>query len=109
MSQRKTTRKNYTLWIIGGMYLAYTGYELCRDVRNGVEGGHWGFFVLGIVFAVIGIGLSVICACNMIRGEKARKEEEQQEVEKIEEIEETSAPMSIRERANLTKKLEQEE
>ena len=35
--------RSMILMILAGCYLLYTGYRLCKNVLDGVEGGSWGF------------------------------------------------------------------
>lgn len=110
-SQAKTPvrQKNYTLWILAGMYLIYTGYQLCRDMLRGVEGGHWAFFVVGAIFAVIGAGALLVSARGMFATMKAGKAAETQQEVRTQSIPEPSGKMSIRERAGLVGKIDDEE
>ena len=45
------------LMCLAGIYLLYTGYKLCKNVIDGVDGGAWYFMVAGIAFLVIGAGM----------------------------------------------------
>ena len=40
--------------LLAGVYLVYTGYQLCKDVLTGVEGASVGFLAAGVAFLVIG-------------------------------------------------------
>lgn len=42
--QNATPTRSYVLMILAGCYLLYTGYRLCKNVIDGVDGGSWGFF-----------------------------------------------------------------
>ena len=98
------------MMIIAGLYLLYTGYILCRDVLNGVEGGGWGFAVAGVGFFIVGAGMLVIGGKNFLR-----KQKEKQAAEAAGQTEEPSVPdephrsMSIAERARLASALAEEE
>ena len=46
--QNATPTRSYVLMILAGCYLLYTGYRLCKNVLDGVEGGSWGFFAAGV-------------------------------------------------------------
>lgn len=41
--QNATPTRSYVLMILAGCYLLYTGYRLCKNVIDGVDGGSWGF------------------------------------------------------------------
>lgn len=69
--------RSYILQILAGIYLAYTGYRLCKNVLDGVEGGSWGFMVAGIIFAILGVGLVIYGARGMMQEDKRKKEEAQ--------------------------------
>lgn len=45
------------LMMIAGAYLIYTGYMLCKNVVEGLEGASWGFFAAGVFFIVVGAGM----------------------------------------------------
>ena len=47
--------RSYILMLLAGAYLVYTGYKLCKNVIDGVEGGSWGFFAAGVGFLIVGI------------------------------------------------------
>ena len=64
---------------LAGIYLIYTGYRLCRNVLEGVEGGSWGFMASGVVFVLIGIGMLVVGGRGLMRREKEKKERETEE------------------------------
>lgn len=109
-------KKNNILWIFAGIYLIYTGYILCSNVLSGAEGASWGFFVSGIVFALIGAVLVVISLKDTIKERKERKAEEEKAAEETYEEKWTvpkstsasDAPkkMSIAERANLASRID---
>ena len=52
--QGNSSTRSSLLWIFAGGYLVYTGYRLCKNVLDGVEGGSWGFFAAGAAFIVVG-------------------------------------------------------
>ncbi len=52
--QNATPTRSYVLMILAGCYLLYTGYRLCKNVIDGVDGGSWGFFAAGIGFLIVG-------------------------------------------------------
>lgn len=122
--------RSLVVWCLGGVYLIYTGYSLCKNVLEGVEGGSPAFMVAGIVFLVLGAGLLVLGARGLIKNDLRKKAEAEaaqaneaanaaetesdasgEEGDAAETVE-TEAPekrkMSIAERANLTSRLEEE-
>ena len=50
----------------------YTGYRLCKNVLEGVEGGSWGFFAAGVGFIVVGAVMLFIGGRNYLRREKGK-------------------------------------
>lgn len=116
------SRRSMLLWTLAGIYLLYTGYTLCANTIKGVDGGGIGFFIVGIVFLLIGGGLLFAAAKGYMKLDKKQKEQkaaeeaaaEKAEEENVEEIEaaaesaETPAPhkMSIAERAALANQAE---
>mgnify|MGYP003281903259 FL=1 len=106
--------RSYVLHILAGLYLLYTGYQLCKGVLTGEEGASWGFMVAGILFLVIAVILLFNGGKGIYAKNKAQKEET--EIEKKELVsqgtasaEEKAPRMSIAQRANLAKKLQEEE
>ena len=107
------------LMTLAGLYLTYTGYRLCKNVLDGVEGGSWGFMAAGIIFAVVGIGMVIIGGKGLLRNEKEKKEAEAAQKAGVSDkaIPETSEvktaepakKMSIADRANLVNKVNEEE
>lgn len=110
--------RRFIIWVLGGVYLLYTGYSLCKSVLDGAEGASTGFFVAGLIFAVIGAVLLIFSAKSMWTEDKMKKAREA-ELAKMQQTsgndsETTDAAtekksMSISERANLTKRLDDEE
>ena len=45
--KQEVPTRSMILMILAGCYLVYTGYRLCKNVLDGVEGGSWGFFAAG--------------------------------------------------------------
>ena len=107
------------LMTLAGLYLTYTGYRLCKNVLDGVEGGSWGFMAAGIIFAVVGIGMVIIGGKGLLRNEKEKKGAEAAQKagvseKAIPEASEVKTPepakkMSIADRANLVNKVNEEE
>ena len=106
--QNATPTRSYVLMILAGCYLLYTGYRLCKNVIDGVDGGSWGFFAAGIGFLIVGAVMLFIGGKNFI---KRDKEEAAMAEEKAAEPEKTTEKktMSIAERARLASSLEESE
>ncbi len=49
--------RNCMLMCLAGLYILYTGYRLCKNVIDGVEGASFGFFIVGVVFLVLAVGM----------------------------------------------------
>ena len=89
--QNATPTRSYVLMILAGCYLLYTGYRLCKNVIDGVDGGSWGFFAAGIGFLIVGAVMLFIGGKNFIKRDTEKK------------------TMSIAERARLASSLEESE
>lgn len=63
--QNATPTRSYVLMILAGCYLLYTGYRLCKNVIDGVDGGSWGFFAAGIGFLIVGAVMLFIGGKNL--------------------------------------------
>ena len=104
--QNATPTRSYVLMILAGCYLLYTGYRLCKNVIDGVDGGSWGFFAAGIGFLIVGAVMLFIGGKNFIKRDKEKRAmEEAAEPEKTTE----KKTMSIAERARLASSLEESE
>ena len=90
--EQKVSNGRFILWSLAGVYLLYTSYSLCKGYVTGEEGTSMGFMLAGIAFAAIGAGLLFFGIKNMLSEEKIR-----------------NRSMSIAERANMVKNLEDEE
>ena len=118
------------LMCLAGLYILYTGYRLCKNVIDGVEGASFGFFIVGVVFLVLAVGMLYVGIRGVLADDKKQKAEaaaakEAAKAEKAEEISETEekqneaekaaeepkekGKMSIRDRANLAGRLAEEE
>lgn len=105
------------LWSLAGIYLLYTGYSLCKGVLTGAEGASAGFLIGGIAFVVIGAGLLFFSMKGIIAdGKRKAKAAKDAAVEgaaggelKNGNEPEVKKSMSIADRANLTKRLEEED
>ena len=111
--QNTTPTRSYVLMILAGCYLLYTGYRLCKNVIDGVEGGSWGFFAAGIGFLIVGAVMLFIGGKNFIKRDKEKREREADALaeQKAAEPEKPAEkkPMSIAERARLASNLEDTE
>lgn len=118
------------LMSLGGLYILYMGYRLCKNVINGVDGGGIGFFIVGAIFLVVGAGMLYVGIRGVLADDKKQKAEaaalkEAEKAEKTEELPEKEEPekekanaeegkkttgkMSIKDRANLAGRLAEEE
>mgnify|MGYP006998341718 CR=1 FL=1 len=118
------------LMCLAGLYILYTGYRLCKNVIDGVEGGGIGFFIVGVVFLVLAAGMLYVGIRGVLADDKKQKaeaaaakeaansekaeeisetEEKQNEAEKVVEEPKETGKMSIRDRANLAGRLAEEE
>lgn len=69
--------RSVILWVLAGGYLLYSGYTLCKNVLDGVEGSSWGFFVAGAIFIVLGAVLVFMGLKNYNDKIKAEREAEE--------------------------------
>ncbi|MFR8352258.1 MAG: DUF308 domain-containing protein [Blautia obeum] len=90
--QNATPTRSYVLMILAGCYLLYTGYRLCKNVIDGVDGGSWGFFAAGIGFLIVGAVMLFIGGKNFIKRDKEKRamEEAARAEEKAAEPEKTT-------------------
>ena len=137
--ETKNTQEKKKLWEIipvrscmlmslGGLYILYMGYRLCKNVINGVDGGGIGFFIVGVAFLVVGAGMLYVGIRGVIADDKKQKaeaaalkeaekaenteelsEKEESGEKKAEEEKKTTGKMSIKDRANLAGRLAEEE
>ena len=116
--QKPSSNARFILWTLAGIYLLYTGYSLCKGYITGAEGTSMGFMLAGIAFAVIGVGLLFASIKSMISEDKIKKAKAAKDAAvaaaaggelQNENQSETKKSMSIAERANLAKRLEDEE
>lgn len=113
--QNNTPTRSYIIRILAGLYLLYTGYKLCEGVLKGEEGSGWGFMAAGIVFLVIAVILLINSGRYFLQ--KGKTEKTQNQVDDQVQINQEQADtevlnpksMSISERANLAKHLQEEE
>lgn len=116
--QKPSSNARLMLWTLAGIYLLYTGYSLCKGFITGAEDTGIGFMLAGIAFAVIGVGLLVASIKTMISEDKLKKAKAAKDAAMLaaagSELDKgdgsgTKKSMSISERANLAKRLENEE
>lgn len=100
--------RSMILMILAGCYLLYTGYRLCKNVLDGVEGGSWGFFAAGVGFIVVGAVMLFKGGRNYLRREKEKRAEQEAQTQVIRETQpaEEKKTMSIAERARLAESLD---
>lgn len=122
--------RNCMFMSLGGLYILYMGYRLCKNVINGVDGGGIGFFIVGAVFLIVGAGMLYVGIRGVLADDKkqkaeaaalkeaekaekteelSEKEEPEKEMENAEEGKKTTGKMSIKDRANLAGRLAEEE
>lgn len=122
--------RSLVVWCLGGVYLLYTGYTLCKNVIQGVEGGSPAFMAAGVVFLILGAGLLVLGARGLIKNDLRKKAEAEaaqaEEAANAVQVEQETAAdttdaaaaaqqpegkhkMSIAERARLADRLGEEE
>ena len=116
--KQKVSNGRFILWSLAGVYLLYTSYSLCKGYVTGEEGTSMGFMLAGIAFAAIGAGLLFFGIKNMLSEEKIRKAKAAKNAAmeaaaggelKKEDASGQNRSMSIAERANMVKNLEDEE
>ncbi|MBU5480673.1 DUF308 domain-containing protein [Blautia sp. MSJ-19] len=110
--QNTTPTRSYILMILAGCYLLYTGYQLCKNVIDGVDGGNWGFFAAGIGFLLVGAVMLFIGGKNFIKRDKEKRAMEAAMMEQKAaepEPQQEKKSMSIAERARLASNLEDAE
>lgn len=109
-----TPTRSCILMLLAGAYLIYTGYRLCKNVIDGVEGGSWGFFAAGVGFLIVGVVMLVVGGKNFIKNDKEKKAMEASAAEAAAKEAEGEKPVekknrSIAERAKLVSALEEAE
>ena len=112
--EQKVSNGRFILWSLAGVYLLYTSYSLCKGYVTGEEGTSMGFMLAGIAFAAIGAGLLFFGIKNMLSEEKIRKAKAAKNAAMEaaaggEDASGQNRSMSIAERANMVKNLEDEE
>lgn len=110
--KQNTSMRSCILMLLAGGYLMYTGYRLCKNVMDGVEGGGWGFFAAGVGFLIVGVVMLIVGVRDYIRIDKEKRANEaaaQEQNPEEPELKEEKKNMSIAERARLASKLDDTE
>lgn len=109
--KQEVPTRSMILMILAGCYLVYTGYRLCKNVLDGVEGGSWGFFAAGAAFIVVGAVMLFVGGRNYLRREKEKRAEQEAQAQIIRETqpEKEKKTMSIADRARLAEGLDDAE
>lgn len=109
--KQEVPTRSMILMILAGCYLVYTGYRLCKNVLDGVEGGNWGFFAAGGAFIVVGAVMLFVGGRNYLRREKEKRAEQEEQAQIIRETQpaKEKKTMSIADRARLAEGLDDAE
>ena len=109
--KQEVPTRSMILMILAGCYLLYTGYRLCKNVLDGVEGGSWGFFAAGGAFIVVGAVMLFVGGRNYLRREKEKRAEQEAQAQIIRETQpaKEKETMSIADRARLAEGLDDAE
>lgn len=109
--KQEVPTRSMILMILAGCYLVYTGYRLCKNVLDGVEGGSWGFFAAGGAFIVVGAVMLFVGGRNYLRREKEKRAEQEAQAQIIRETQpaKEKKTMSIADRARLAEGLDDAE
>ena len=109
--KQEVPTRSMILMILAGCYLVYTGYRLCKNVLDGVEGGSWGFFAAGAACIVVGAVMIFVGGRNYLRREKEKRAEQEAQAQIIRETQpaKEKKTMSIADRARLAEGLDDAE
>ena len=109
--KQEVPTRSMILMILAGCYLVYTGYRLCKNVLDGVEGGSWGFFAAGGAFIVVGAVMLFVGGRNYLRREKEKRAEQEAQAQIIRETQpaKEKKTMRIADRARLAEGLDDAE
>ena len=109
--EQGTPTRSSIIMLLAGVYLLYTGYKLCKDVLDGVNGSSWGFFAAGVGFLIVGVVMLVVGGRDLMKKDKAKRAAEaaaQEQIQKQPEPAEEKKSMSIAQRAHLADGLDNE-
>ena len=109
--EQGTPTRSSIIMLLAGVYLLYTGYKLCKDVLDGVNGSSWGFFAAGVGFLIVGVVMLVVGGRDLMKKDKAKRAAEaaaQEPIQKQPEPAEAKKSMSIAQRAHLADGLDNE-
>ena len=109
--EQGTPTRSSIIMLLAGVYLLYTGYKLCKDVLDGVNGSSWGFFAAGVGFLIVGGVMLVVGGRDLMKKDKAKRAAEaavKEEIQKQPEPVEQKKSMSIAQRAHLADGLHEE-
>ena len=109
--EQGTPTRSSIIMLLAGVYLLYTGYKLCKDVLDGVNGSSWGFFAAGVGFLIVGVVMLVVGGRDLMKKDKAKRAAEaaaQEQIQKQSEPAEEKKSMSIAQRAHLADGLDNE-
>lgn len=107
--KQEVPTRSMILMILAGCYLVYTGYRLCKNVLDGVEGGSWGFFAAGAAFIVVGAVMLFVGGRNYLRREKEKRAEQEAQIIRETQPAKEKKTMSIADRARLAEGLDDAE
>ena len=109
--KQEVPTRSMILMILAGCYLVYTGYRLCKNVLDGVEGGSWGFFAAGAAFCGSVVARVFTGGRNYLRREKEKRAEQEAQAQIIRETQpaKEKKTMSIADRARLAEGLDDAE
>ena len=123
--------RTYLVMAIAGAYVVYLGYSLCAGVVKGEQGSSTGFLIAGIAFIILGGAFVINGLRGYMRVKKEQKEQaalaestgsasleptegeedvlSENESVKTETAGEAHKKMSIADRANLVRRMEEED
>lgn len=81
-------KRSCMVMCLAGAYIMYLGFQLCKNVMDGVDGGGIGFLIAGIVFLVLGaLFLAVSIRGFVLESKKQAEETEDASIEESSEEE----------------------
>lgn len=72
--KKPVKEKNYVFLYFAAAYLVYNGYSLCNSFFHDEEGATLPFFLIGVAFIVIAIGICAYAFKNGIKQKKVEKD-----------------------------------